>query len=122
MSGSALPITVPSVQKHLHSLVCNPNDPAHFRYYRERLDVYYAPEERGIALAALDALANSDQPQVFGDLLNLVRHRCPEATSESVRDTLNLLSKDHYISRPDATRRYGFRYPIVRQWWKSERG
>jgi hypothetical protein len=121
MSGSKLPISVASVQKHLDSLVCNPNDPAHFRYYRERLDVYYAPEEKGIALAALDALAIFDQPQVFGDLLNLVRHKFPEATSESVRDTLSLLAKDHYISRPDDARGYGFRYPIVRQWWKSER-
>lgn len=121
MSGSELPITVASVQKHLDSLVCDPNDPAHFRYYRERLDVYYAPEEKGIALAALDALALSDQPQAFDELFNLIRHRFPEATSESVRDALSLLAKDHYISRPADARGYGFRYPIVRQWWKSER-
>jgi hypothetical protein len=122
MSGSKLPITVDSVQQHLDSLVCNPNDPAHFRYYRERLDVYYAPEEKGIALAALDALAVADRPLPIGDLLNLVRHKFPEATPEAVRDTLSLLAKDHYIIRPSGAPGYGFRYAIVRQWWKSERG
>ncbi len=122
MSGSNVPISVASVQQHINSLIRNPNDPAHFRYYRERLDVYYSPEEKVIALAALDALALSDQSQAFGDLFNLVRHRFPEATSESVRNTLSLLAKDHYISRPADARGYGFRYPIVRQWWKFERG
>jgi len=122
MSGSKVLVTGTTVQEHLNSLICNPNDPAHFRYYRERLDVYYASAEREIALAALDALARADQPQAFDALLNLIRHSLPESTSESVRNTLTLLAKDHYISRPAAAQGYSFRYPIVRQWWKFERG
>jgi hypothetical protein len=122
MAGSKLPIAETSVRQLLDSLISNPNDPAHFRYYRERLHVYYEPQEEAIALAALDALAVVDQPQIFDDLLNLVRHKIPEAAAESVRDTLNLLSKDHYISRQAGARGYDFRYSIVRRWWKSERG
>jgi hypothetical protein len=122
MSGSGVPVAETSVQEHLNSLICDPNDPAHFRHYRERLNVYYAPEERAIALAALDALAVADRPQSFDDLLNLVRHTLPEAAPEAVRETLSLLSKDHYISRAAGAQGYGFRYAIVRQWWKSGRG
>jgi hypothetical protein len=122
MARSRLPVAETSVQQHLDSLICNPNDPAHFHYYCERLHVYYEPQEEAIALAALDALAVADQPQSFDDLLNLVRHKFPEAAPESVRDTLNLLSKDHYISRQASARGYDFRYSIVRRWWKSERG
>jgi len=122
MASSNLPVTEPSVQRHLDSLISNPIDPAHFRYYCERLQVYYEREEEAIALAALDALAVADQPQSFDDLLNLVRHKIPDAAAESVRDTLNLLSKDHYISRQTGARGYDFRYSIVRRWWKSERG
>jgi hypothetical protein len=122
MASSKLPVAETSVQEHLDSLICNPNDPAHFRYYRERLHVYYEPQEEAIALAALDALAIMDQSQSFDDLLNLVRHKIPEAAAELVRDTLSLLSKDHYISRQAGARGYDFRYSIVRRWWKSERG
>jgi hypothetical protein len=122
MASSKLLLAETSVEQHLDSLICNPNDPAHFRYYRERLHVYYEPQEEAIALAALDALAAADQPQSFGDLLNLVRHKFPEAAPELVRDTLSLLSKDHYISRQTGARRFDFRYSIVRRWWKSERG
>lgn len=111
-----------SVRQYLDSLICNSNDPAHFRYYRERLRVYYEPQEEAIALAALDALAAGEQPQSFDGLLNLVRHKISDAASELVRDTLNLLSKDHYISRQPGAQGYDFRYSIVRRWWKSERG
>jgi hypothetical protein len=122
MARSEFPVAETSVEQHLDSLICDPNDPANFRYYRERLHVYYDPQEEAIALAALDALAVADQPQSFDDLFNLVRHKIPEAAAESVRDTLNLLSKDHYISRQAGARGYDFRYSIVRRWWKSERG
>ena len=122
MTDSKVPVTESSVVEHLNSLICDLNDPARFRHYRERLDVYYSPEEKAIALAALDALAFAGEPKTFDDLLNLIRHELPEATLESVRDTLSLLAKDHYISRPAGARGYGFRYAIVRQWWMSERG
>jgi hypothetical protein len=122
MTDCETPVTEASVSEHLNSLICDPNDPARFRHYRERLDVYYAPEEKTIALAALDALAFAGQPQSFGNLLNLIRHKLPEVSSELVRDTLSLLSKDHYISRPADSAGYCFRYTIVRQWWKFDRG
>jgi hypothetical protein len=122
MAGSKTSISEDSVDEHLSSLICNANDPAHFRYYRERLDVYYAPEERRIALAALDALARTEQAQAFESLLNLIRHTYPQAAPDDVRNTLTLLAKDHYISRPAGPQGYSFRYPIVRQWWKFERG
>ena len=121
MTDSELPITEASVPERLNSLICDPNDPAKFRHYRERLDVYYALEEKTIALAALDALAFSGQPQSFDKLVNLIRHKLPEVSTELVRDTLTLLSKDHYISRPADSEGYCFRYAIVRQWWKSDR-
>jgi hypothetical protein len=122
MTDSEPPVTEASVPEHLNSLICDPNDPARFRHYRERLDVYYAPEEKNIALAALDALAFAGRPQSFDSLVNLIRHKLPEVSSESVRDTLSLLSKDHYISRPADSAGYCFRYTIVRQWWKFDRG
>lgn len=122
MAGSRTTVVETSVRQHLQLLICDPNDSGHFRYYRERLDVYYGHEEKTIALAVLDALAVTDETPNFEELLSLVRHKHPEASDESVRDTLHLLEKDHYVSRQLVTRKYQFRYSIVREWWKSERG
>ncbi len=110
-----------AIERSLKSLLTDPNDPAHFRYYRERIQTYYSPEEEAIALAALDALCDVREPLKFGELLNLIRHQITDVGSEQARDVLNLLSRDHYVSRTDDGR-WGFRYEIVRRWWQIERG
>jgi hypothetical protein len=110
-----------AIERSLKSLLTDPNDPAHFRYYRERIQTYYSPEEEAIALAALDALCDVREPLKFGELLNLIRHQITDVGSEQARDVINLLSRDHYVSRTDDGR-WGFRYEIVRRWWQIERG
>jgi hypothetical protein len=109
-------------EQHIESLISDPNDPADFRYYRSRLHTYYDEAEEVLALAILDALAVAPEPLSFNDLLNRVHHHLPAGKKEHVRDTLQLLMKDHYITRRQADRRLEFRYPIVRKWWRFERG
>lgn len=110
-----------AIARSLRSLLTDPNDPAHFPYYRERIQTYYSPGEEEIALAALDALCEIVERLKFGELLNLIRHQIPDAPSEQVRDVINLLGRDHYVSRSDDGR-WGFRYEIVRRWRQIERG
>ena len=110
-----------AIERSLRSLLTDPNDPAHFRYYRERIQTYYSPAEEAIALAALDALCDIIEPLRFGELLNLIRHQTTDAASEQVRDVMNLLGRDHDVNRSDGGR-WGFRYEIVRRWWQVERG
>lgn len=121
IATSGGPVSEASVEQYLDSLIRDPNDPAHLRYYRERLDVYYDGGEKMIALAILDALAASEQPQGFDGLVNLVRHRIAGVGDEPVREALTLLGKDHYIARQEGSGAYQFRYPIVRRWWRFER-
>lgn len=114
-------INIPTIEKCLHSLISDPNDPAHFRYYRTRLSTYYKHNEERIALAALDALASAQEPLPFGQLLNLIRHQMPTADEEPVREVLHLLQRDHYLARREKDGGYEFRYPIVRRWWNFDR-
>jgi len=115
------PVREADPDRHLELPVRDPNDPAHFSYYRQRLDIYYERSEVKMALAAMDALALAPEPLAFGNILNLVRHHQQVDDEESVRDVLKLLVQDHYLARePDG--RYCFRYPIVRRWWSFDRG
>jgi hypothetical protein len=104
----------------LASLLADPNDPAHFRYYRERIRTYYPDEEEAIALAALDGLCGLDAPTPFSEVLNRVRHRVDNADEETVRDVVHLLGRDHYLNR-NSDGDWSFRYEIVRRWWRMER-
>jgi len=109
-----------TAEEHLDGLISDPNDPADFRYYRSRLHTYY-DEAEALALAILDVLAIAPEPLSFDILLNGVRHHMP-ANEERMRDTLQLLMKDHYITRRPDDRRFEFRYPVVRKWWRFDRG
>jgi hypothetical protein len=110
-----------AIHRCLRSLLSDPNDPAHFHYYRERIRTYYDPTEEAIALAALDALCDTMEPMGFGEVLNRVRHQITDAGPENVRDVMHLLGRDHYLNRTDGGR-WCFRYEIVRHWWQIERG
>ncbi len=105
----------------LKQLIADPNDPAHFQYYQSRLTTYYGTLEARLALYALDVIATRGQPIPFSDLLNLVKHKTPEAEDELFRQVLQVLMKDHYVLRnEDGT--YSFRYSIVQRWWAYTRG
>lgn len=109
------------VKSCLNELISDPNDPAHFHYYKTRLTTYYGSTEAEIALLTLDALATHPEPMSFEDLVNFVKHKSDKADRELFRDILQVLLKDHYIAR-DAKGKYGFRYSIVQTWWIYTRG
>ena len=108
------------IRRCLGALLTDPNDPAHFQYYRDRIRTYYGDPEAAIALAALDALCQTAEPMLFGEM-NRIRHQIVDADQEVVRDTMRLLGRDHYLHRTEQGQ-WGFRYEIVRRWWHIERG
>jgi hypothetical protein len=109
------------VESCLQELIADPNDPAHFGYYQTRLTTYYGTVEAQLAFHALDVLAAFDRPVAFSELLNLVKHKTPDAEEELFRQVLQVLLKDHYLFKnQDGT--YIFRYSIVQRWWTYTRG
>jgi hypothetical protein len=105
----------------LRELIADPNDPAHFHYYQSRLTTYYGSLEAQLALHALDVIAALSRPVDFRELLNLVKHKTPDAGEELFRQVLQVLLKDHYLFR-SAEGAYSFRYSIVQSWWAYTRG
>ena len=104
-------------------LVYAPNDPASLNYYVTRLSLYYPEDQRALALLVLDTLAPQLLPTSVPELLNLCRHRDPSLTDEQLRETLTLLSEDHYIERRKGATGavYDFRWALVKKWWKETR-
>lgn len=114
-------VSVSTVDEIVSACVTEPLDPWHMRHYRDRIDIYYPPNEVPFALGLLDALASSLEPLKFDDLFNLVKSSMVTEDREMALRVLRLLGSDHYVvEETDGT--YRFRFPLIQRWWRYERG
>ena len=117
------PVSPPDVSAAVDTLLYGGQDPADFNYYVTRLSTYYEQGERDLALTILDCLANEPDPTDFGTIANLCRHRGVTTTDEEIRAVVRLLVEDHYLVRSPTSNGavYGFRWKLVRRWWRGNR-
>jgi hypothetical protein len=116
------PIDSDTAEAIVEAHLVEAQDPWHLRYYRERLDEYYAPGARPVALALLDTLAVSERPLTFDDLYNLLQARMPVDDADMVRGVLTLLQQDHYVAQEPRSAVYRFRFPLIQRYWRMQRG
>ena len=117
------PPTIEDVSSAVDALVIDPDDPAHFNHYVDRLSSYYTPDERTLALLVLRIMAGQPSPTPTHDLLNLCRHATPTLADEQLQEILTVLAQDHYIEprkSPDGVA-YDFRWRLVKRWWQERR-
>ena len=117
------PPTPEDVSSAVDGLVYNALDPANFNHYINRLSLYYTDEERSLALLVLDTMAARSSRVPTQDLINLCRHKDPSLEDERLREVLMVLAHDHYIElkKTAGGATYGFRWQLVKRWWKAKR-
>jgi len=114
-------LALADVTNHVQGMVSDPDDPAHFSHYSQRLLTHCGDADAQTALVVLDTLAQSGVTLRFAELLNLAKHRIPLSNEEAFRRILTLLLRNHYLIKfSDGT--YAFRYSIVKSWWQHARG
>ena len=110
----------------------DPQDAWHLQHYRKRLNQYYGEDRLPVVLALLDDVAAVDEPLSFDQIRSrLGANLQPDASdtagrvltgdTESLRDLLLLLQRDHYIQRRPEDGRYQFRFRLIRRWWRLSR-
>lgn len=121
MAGRGEEVTADTVEEIISANLIDPQDRWHLRYYRERINTYYLPEEHPLALGMLDVLAFADGPLSFDEVFNLLKARVRTEDQEQARDILTLLMRDHYILQgADGT--YRFRFSLIQRMWRLHRG
>ena len=97
------------------------NDPWELGHYRDRIADYYPDDQRQIE-RILDELAEAEEPLTVNDLLGRLQAQTDQLGDRNVLlKLLRLMERDHYLTRnPDAE--YGFLFPLVKRWWKLDRG
>lgn len=99
------------------------SDPWQLGHYRTRLTAYYPDRDDAEKVSAiLDVLSVATNPLTAEEILR--RANAQEAGIADRSDALRLLRSmdaDHYLSR-DTDGCYRFRFPLIRRWWKLDRG
>ncbi|HYF36218.1 MAG TPA: hypothetical protein VD994_13070, partial [Prosthecobacter sp.] len=95
------------------------NDPWELLHYRERIPTYYGADAAAV-LAVLDELATRESASI-NDLLAMLKSVSQFDDRERLLRLLSLLERDHYLQRR-GDGAYGFRFPLIRRWWKINRG
>jgi hypothetical protein len=96
------------------------NDPWELRHYRERIKTYYGADQKAV-LSILDELAVRTSAAPINDLLSALKNSGPFDDRERLLHLLALMERDHYLKR-DEKGCYQFRFPLIRRWWKTNRG
>lgn len=109
-----------NVAKVVSSHLIDANDPWQLIHYRERLSTYYPTDEKAVALI-LDELAAEKDKATVAELLAMLKGASQFDNREQLLRLLTLMERDHYLKRDEAGA-YHFRFPLIRRWWKLNRG
>ena len=130
--GRDEPATPDLVRQIVEETLVDHRDPWHLGHYRERADIYYGEDLLPVALAILDFLAASGEPQDPDRLLGHLGTVLDPSISSSaglvlsgdrelLLKLLKLLCRDHYLVRHGTEGGYCFRFDLIRRWWCRER-
>lgn len=121
-----LPGTVENIRDFVNRQLVDASDPWQLAHYRTRLSTYYPDDNDGNDVACiLDVLASTnnlaDSHSVEDILAEAFNRGCSIKDRNSLLRLLRLMDADHYLSR-DTVGGYRFRFPLIRRWWKLDRG
>jgi hypothetical protein len=115
-----LDATPVNVAKVVASHLVDPNDPWELIHYRERISTYYPKDQKTVRLI-LDHLAVQEGTAAVNELLTMLKGASSFDDRERLIPLLSLMERDHYLKRAEDGR-YRFRFPLIRRWWKLNRG
>lgn len=118
-----LPAEPRTIQELVARQLVDPNDPWELAHFRTRIDIYYKNiRDAKLVRLILDHLAIDEHPHSVTALVNAINAQSHEFDDrDNLLRVLRLMERDHYLSRtPEGE--YQFRFPLIRRWWKLDRG
>jgi hypothetical protein len=115
-----LDATPENVAQVVASQLVDANDPWELLHYRERIPIYYRDDQKAVGLI-LDELAGRSGTSSVNELLSMLKGASTFDDRDRLLRLLSLMERDHYLKR-DQDGRYHFRFPLIRRWWKLNRG
>ena len=109
------------IREHVTRQLLAGNDPWDLAHYRTRIPIYYE-NDAALVNIILDVLIRDDEIWNTTTLLNAINTLSDAYDDrENLLRVLRLMERDHYLVRnPDNA--YKFKFPLIRRWWKLDRG
>ncbi len=113
--------TVEQVESIVLDKITDDNDPWELTHYETRIIDYYA-DDTPIVKLALDELALRDglSPKELQAILKQQSDHESVKNIEKIRELLIQMNLDHYLTK-DTSKKYCFRFPLIKRWWKINR-
>jgi len=125
------PITVADVETTVLQQLTSDHDPREMEHFRGRLETYYRStltdangrpiSEEMVARAILDHFATVDVPQSIDEVWSIMRGQYALTDRRLIVQLLKSIGQDHYLIS-DTQKRYSFRFPLIKCWWKIAQG
>ena len=125
------PVSTDDVEKAVRYQLTTALDPWEMEHFRDRLRIYYsgvvtAADGKEIAKAEiatklLDALSDVKSPKSIENIWQAVKAKYALSDRQFIVNLLRSLALDHYLIS-DAEKKYSFRFPLIKQWWKLAQG
>lgn len=112
------------VDKAINNLLDDPDDEGFFGHSVDRIKTYYDMDYQIPALLILDKLCKESQYLPENEILDIIESKMEGIDTETFKEVINLLWSDHYLIRKikNEKRLYKFKYSILQNWWKINRG
>jgi hypothetical protein len=122
LKRSQRPLTPEHIAALVQEQLVDANNPWELAHYRDRIRDYYPQADDGqLVQRVLDELSVTAKPQSVASLLRAFKSATGFADRDRLLRILRLMERDHYLARtPQGL--YAFRFPLIRRWWKLDRG
>ena len=124
-------VVASSVDTMINRQLVDDKDDWEMKHFRDRLKIYYkgsvvdvngrSLQRSPVARRILDHIACEDQPQSIDAVWAGVTATMALDDRDAVIELLSFLAQDHYLIADD-TKRYTFRFPLIRRWWLTAHG
>lgn len=116
-------VTPDAIKEMVTDLLVDANDPLELSHFRTRIGTYYKdPQDAELVRLILDCLAPDTTPISINKLHSQIEVKSEaHCDRERLLKMLQLMGRDHYLSRTREGE-YQFRFPLIRRWWKLDRG
>ncbi len=125
------PVVESSVDTMINRQLVDDKDDWEMKHFRDRLEIYYkgsvvdvngrSLQRSLVSRRILDHVACEDLPQSIDAVWAAVKATMALDDRDVVIQLLSFLAQDHYLIADD-TKRYTFRFPLIRRWWLIANG
>jgi AAA+ ATPase superfamily predicted ATPase len=95
----------------------------HMGHYLERIGNYYGAANSELVENILDLVAE-EEPISTKEIVRIIKaaSQASVVPERTIREMLELLTRDHYLQKDSSDLSYRFRYPLIQRYWQYQRG